>query len=283
MDFIAGTEKTKAAVTTTEGETVCSSVFQASSSSSSSPVPSSVVGRIRDAVQTRIVFPNLLSPPPGNLGEPTFALSAKSGMLHASPSHPMEPTTAPGSAVNARLLAPTRESLVGGSKPCPTYLSSGTRFWGAACTFHHDSQVPKSGRLFVTSDLDDDGSVGEDSAVSTTETLYSSVVEEVKEGNSSRDGMGKGKKLRSTEPCAYFHRKVGCKRGRDCFYAHGKDGSTSAAGDKHVPIQRPTPLTASNKKLEGEWRRLEPQSPGAEADREKCRNKEVGVAIDKKV
>lgn len=56
-----------------------------------------------------------------------------------------------------------------------------------------------------------------------------------------------------------------------CFYTHGKDGSTSAAGDKHVPIQRPTPLTASNKKLEGEWRRPEPQSPSAAADREKAK------------
>lgn len=56
-----------------------------------------------------------------------------------------------------------------------------------------------------------------------------------------RYGMGKGKKPKSTEPCAYFHRKAGCKRGKDCcFYTHGKDGSTSAAGDKHVPIQRPT-------------------------------------------
>lgn len=124
--------------------------------------------------------------------------------------------------------------------------------------------------------MDDDGGAGEDSAASTAETLCSSIEEE-------GDGTGKGKKLRSTEPCAYFHRKVGCKRGKDCFYAHGKDGSTTLAGDKHVPIQRPTPLTASNRKLECEWRRLEPR-----ADSEKdSKNKEVAttreVAIDKKV
>lgn len=280
MGFLAGTEKTKAAVTATEEETACSSVFQAASSSSSSPVPSSVVSRIRDAMQTHIVFPNDLSPPPSTLGEDAaFALSSsKSGMLYAPP-HPSEPTTAPGPAVHAPLSAPTRESLVNGFKPCSAYLSSGTCFWGAACTFRHDLSVPKSERLFFNSDMDDDGGAGEDSAASTTETLCSSIEEE------GDDGTGKGKKLRSTEPCAYFHRKVGCKRGKDCFYAHGKDGSTTLAGDKHVPIQRPT-LTASNNKLEGEWRRLEPQSPRADNEKD-SENKEVAttreVAIDRKV
>lgn len=284
-DFLAGIGKTKATVTTTEEETACSSVFQASSSSSSPPVPSSVVGRIGDAVQTRIVFPNVLSPSPGTLGGggAAFALSSsKSGMLYASPPHPGggRTTTAPGPAVHARPPTPTRGSLVNGSKPCLTLLSSGACFWGAACTFRHDSPVAKGGSHPVTSDMGGDGSAEEDSAASTTETLYSSIEEE---GDGSGDGPGKGEKLRSTEPCAYFHRRVGCKRGKSCFYAHGKDGSTSVAGDKHVPIQKPTPLTASHKKLEGEWRRPGPQSPTVNSER----NKEVAVtgevAIDRKV
>lgn len=281
-DFLAGNGKTKATVTTTEEETACSSVFQASSSSCSPPAPSSMVGRIRDAVQTRIVFPNVLSPSPGTLGGgAAFALSSsKSGMLYASPPHPKEQTTAPGPAGHARPPTPTRGSLVNGSKPCPTLLSPGTCFWDAACTFRHDLPVAESSSLFVTSDIGGDDSAEEDSAASTTETLYSSIEEE---GDGSGDGTGKGEKLRSTEPCAYFHRRVGCKRGKGCFYAHGKDGSTSVAGDKHVPIQKATPLTASNKKLEGEWRRPGPQSPtiNSESNREVAVTGEV--AIDKKV
>lgn len=251
-DFVAGTGKAKAAVVTTEEETACSSVFQASSSSTTSSVPS-VVGRIRDAVQTRI-----LSPPPGGLREPTSALSSESGMLYIPP-HSKGLAATPGSAAHARLPAPTRESLAHVFKPCPTYLSSGSCLWGATCN---------DPRLSTTSDINDDVSE-EDSAASTTSSL----------SKESGDSTGKKKeKLKSTEPCAYFRRKVGCKRGKDCFFAHGKDGSTSTAGDRHVPIQRPT-LTASNK-LEGKWRLPEPQSPSAEG-----KKKEVAkeVAIDKKV
>lgn len=216
-------------------------------------------------------------PPPPNvplrhLAKLHFALSAKSGMLYASPPHPREPTTAPGPAVHARLAAPTRESLVNGPKPCLTYLSSGYVFSGGgggrtACTFRHDSPVPKSGWLFVAGDMDDDGSVGEDSAANAVLVNHGGGVSEEEEEMKVR--YGKGEQAVNGTLCIFSPESWNVSV--CCFYTHGKDGSTSAAGDKHVPIQRPTPLTASNKKLEGEWRCPEPQSPSAAADREKAK------------
>lgn len=166
----------------------------------------------------------------------------------------------------------------------------------------------KSGRHF-TRRADDDASAGS-GANSEDETSNMSIGNHGEETDttSERDAVAtcasptgdesianvRGKKFKSkTEVCAYFHRRDGCKRGKDCFYIHeSKDGSTSLPGPSgggYSPVSSKKALTANssiNKKLEGKWRRVEPFSTAPTTISEKGLDEEVvaeDVAVHQKV
>lgn len=281
----------------TEQETASSSAFwnrqcDASSCPSYTSSASSVIDQLRDAAQPRVLFPDITYPLPKTENPTVTASPLRNNSLFYIPPHSTEPTApAPAQDDQTRLPAPTREPFraFDSSKPCPPCISSGKYPWDTTCTSHHEFSAVKFGKSFAMkpasngddNDNDCDSLEEDNSAASIAGTQSSSSGENSiggEDGSSIDDDTApsaKGKKLRSTEPCTYFHRRVGCKRGKDCFYTHSKDGPTNTAG-KYVPIKKPI-LTANNsKKLEGKWRRLEQPNTN-----DKGKNKEA--IIDRNV
>ncbi|PWW76605.1 hypothetical protein C7212DRAFT_363531 [Tuber magnatum] len=156
---------------------------------------------------------------------------------------------------------------------CQSFLRDAACKWGSECTFRHETPVrPEKwqkansvdaqdgtgspGDAFCRLETDEDhgNQCSSDGGEVDGGSGITAVVSSAAEGESH--GINpKGKK---TELCAYFHRKIGCRRGKDCFYLH-ENGSGTFAGEKYHCPKRGSNGTSSPttpKKMEGEWRRV---------------------------
>ena len=169
---------------------------------------------------------------------------------------------------------------------CQSFLRDAVCKWGAECTFRHETplRLEKWQKASCVEAPDDTGS--------SEDTLCRPEADEDHDNQCSSDsgevGSGSGitttmnnagggetcgfnSKGKKTELCAYFHRKIGCRRGRDCFYLHENE-SSSSTGEKYHCLKRGgsgsngtgSPITP--KKMEGGWRRV--TSPISNADGE---------------
>lgn len=175
---------------------------------------------------------------------------------------------------------------------CQSFLRDSVCEWGDECTFRHEtplrpekcpesasgqvlggagpseeaagSQKPDRG---ISDDGDDDGDDEDDCKVGNERgtTAAAAIGGEV---------CGTGSKPKKPEPCTYFHRKVGCKRGNECFYVH-ENGSASLASDEYVCTKKASrgsstnSSTSNSKKIEGGWRRAVESPTGNKGEESK--------------
>ncbi|RPA96601.1 hypothetical protein L873DRAFT_1221704 [Choiromyces venosus 120613-1] len=169
---------------------------------------------------------------------------------------------------------------------CQSFLRDAVCKWGVECTFRHETPLrpekwqkascvevpdgtgspgdplcrPETGEGHDNQCSSDSGEVGNGSGIA-------AAVSNAADGETC-DTNPKGKK---TELCAYFHRKIGCRRGKDCFYLHENE-SGSFTGEKYVCLKRGssgsngTGSPTTPKKMEGGWRRV--TSPISDTDEE---------------
>ncbi|CUS10484.1 unnamed protein product [Tuber aestivum] len=156
---------------------------------------------------------------------------------------------------------------------CQSFLRDAVCKWGSECTFRHETPLrpekwqrsncvvapdgagsPGDTLCRPEADGDPDNQCSSDAG----EVGGSSGMAAAASGAADGETCGINTRGRKTELCAYFHRRIGCRRGKDCFYLHENEPS-SFVGEKYRCFKRGsngagTPSTL--KKMEGEWRRV---------------------------
>jgi len=158
---------------------------------------------------------------------------------------------------------------------CQSFLRDAVCKWGAECTFRHETplRLEKWRKASCVEAPDDTGSSGDTLCKPETDEGHDSQCSSDSSEVGSGSGMtttvnnaeggetcGFNPKGKKTELCAYFHRKIGCRRGRDCFYLHENE-SSSFTGEKYHCLKRRSSVSngagsPTTKKMEGGWRRV---------------------------
>jgi len=170
---------------------------------------------------------------------------------------------------------------------CQSFLRDAVCKWGAECTFRHETplRLEKWRKASCVEAPDDSGSLGDTLCRPETDEDHdnqcSSDSSEVGSGggmttttvNNAEGGeaCGFSPKSKKTELCAYFHRKIGCRRGRDCFYLHENESGSFTGEKYHCPKRRSSGSNGAGspttpRKMEGGWRRV--TSPTSNTDGE---------------